>query len=136
LSNKATAKRFFDEVINQGKFELIDELVSPDFVEHDEFPGVGEGREGVKQFFTMFKAAFPDIKFTLNDLLEEGDKIVAHAMVTGTHKGEFLDIPPTGKSIELRSIDIVRFGSDGKVVEHWGVMDTGALMQQLGVAPG
>lgn len=136
MSNKPTAQRFYDEVINGGNVNLVDEILSPDFVEHDEFPGVGQDRDGVKQFFTMIRSAFPDVQFSLQHMIEEGDKIVAHAIMTGTHKGTFMEIPATGKQVELRAIDIVRFGSDGKVVEHWGAMDSGLMMQQLGVMGG
>lgn len=136
MSNKDTVRRFYEEVVNQGKIDLIDEIVSPDIVEHEEFPGLGGDRESVKQFFKMFRNAFPDVKFTLEDAIEEGDKVVARATMTGTHKGEFMDIPATGKPVTVALIDILRFDSNGKVAEHWGLTDTAAMMQQLGVMPG
>lgn len=131
MSNKGTMRRFYDEVINGGNVDLMDELMSADFLEHDEFPGIGEGREGAKQFFTMMRTAFPDLKCSVDDLIEEGDKVVARATISGTQKGEFLGMPPSGKSFKLPMIDIVRF-ADGKAVEHWGAMDSGAMMEQLG----
>jgi steroid delta-isomerase-like uncharacterized protein len=134
VSNKDTTRRFYDEVINQGKLDLIDELVSSDFVEHEEFPGLGNTREAVKGFFTMFRSAFPDMKFTMEDILEDGDKIVVRAMITGTHKGEFMGIPATGKSVRVQAIDMVRF-ENGKMMEHWGATDTAGMMEQLGVMP-
>lgn len=136
MSNKDAVRRFYEEVVNQGKIELIDELVSPDVVEHEEFPGLGGDRESVKQFFKMFRNAFPDVRFTVEDLIEEGDKVVSRATMRGTHKGEFMDIAATGKSVEVALIDILRIDSDGKVAEHWGLTDTAAMMQQLGVMPG
>lgn len=135
MSNKATANRFYDEAINGGNMDLIDEVVSPDFVEHEGFPGLGTDRQGVKDFFTMFRTAFPDMKFAIDDMLEDGDKIVVRATMTGTHKGEFMGIAPTGKSISVQAIDIVRF-ENGKVTDHWGVTDTAGMMEQLGAMGG
>ena len=135
MSNKATANRFYDEAINGGNMDLIDEVVSPDFVEHEGFPGLGTDRQGVKDFFTMFRTAFPDMKFAIDDMLEDGDKIVVRATMTGTHKGEFMGIAPTGKSISVQAIDIVRF-ENGKVTDHWGVTDTAGMMEQLGATGG
>ena len=84
--------------------------------------------------FTMLRSAFPDFKATIEHLIAEGDKVVLHMTWTGTQKGEFMGIPPTGKSISINVIDIVRI-ADGQVVEHWGIMDQMAMMQQLGVIP-
>lgn len=135
MSNKPTAQRFYNDVINEANYDLIDEIVSPDFVEHEGFPGLGTDRESVKGFFTLMRTAFPDLKFTVEDLLEDGEKIVVRATITGTHKGEFMEIPPTGKSVSVQAIDIVRF-ENGKVMEHWGVTDTAAMMEQLGAMGG
>jgi steroid delta-isomerase-like uncharacterized protein len=135
MSNKATAQRFYDEAINGGKMDLIEEFVSVDFVDHEELPGLGNDRESVKAFFGMLRTAFPDLKFAIEDVIEEGDKIVVRATMSGTHKGEFMGIPATGKSMSVNAIDIVRFAG-GKVVEHWGITDSAAMMEQLGVAGG
>ena len=133
--NKALFRRMFEEVINQGNISLIDELVAPDFVEHEELPpGIPPGREAVKQMFTMFRGAFPDLNATIDDVIAEGDKVVARSTWSGTHKGEFMGIPPTGKSVSFGVIDIVRIAG-GKFVEHWGQMDNMSMMQQLGVIP-
>ena len=114
---------------------MIDELLIPDFVEHEELPpGIPPGREAPKVLFTMLRSAFPDIKATIEHLIAEGDKVVLHMTWTGTHEGEFMDIPPTGKSISINVIDILGL-AEGKFVEHWGVMDSMAMMQQLGVVP-
>ena len=133
--NKALFRRMLEEALNQGNISLIDELVAPDFVEHEEVPpGAPAGREGVKMMFTMLRGAFPDLKATVDDVIAEGDKVVVRSTWSGTHKGEFMGIPPTGKRVSFGVIDIVRY-ADGKMVEHWGQMDNLGMLQQLGVAP-
>lgn len=132
--NKALLRRFYEEVIGEGKLDLIDELIAPDFVEHEEFPDMPPGRDGVKQVFSMFLEAFPDLHFHIKDMLAEGDKVVARVTMHGTHKGPFMGIPPTGKEIFVQAIDILRF-ADGKAIEHWGVTDQMSMMEQLGVKP-
>ena len=131
---KAIMRRFYDEVINGGKTDLVDELMAPDFVDHEAFPGLGSDREGVKQFFRMMRTAFPDFRMNIEDMLAEGDRGVVRSTMTGTHRGDFMGVPATGKSINVAAIDIVRF-SGGRVAEHWGVTDTAGMMEQLGVAP-
>ncbi len=133
--NKALLRRFYEEVIGEGKLDLIDELIAPDFVEHEEFPDLPPGREGVKQVFAMFLEAFPDLHFHIKDLVAEGDKVVARVTMHGTHEGSFMGIAPTGKEIFVQAIDILRF-ADGKAIEHWGVTDQMSMMQQLGANPG
>jgi steroid delta-isomerase-like uncharacterized protein len=131
--NKALLSRLMKEVFSRGNISLVDELLAPDFVEHEELPpGIPPGREAVKQFSTLFRSAFPDLKITIDDIIAEGDKVVVRGIWSGTHKGEFMGIPPTGKSVSFGVIDIVRIVG-GKVVEHWGQMDTLRMMQQLGV---
>lgn len=132
--NKAFMRRFYAEVFNAGKLELIDELLAPDFVDHEEMPGLPPTREGVKQAFAMFRNAFPDLQVTAEDMMAEGDKVVARITMTGTHQGEFMGLAPTGKKIAVSGIDIIRFAG-GKAVEHWGQTDTLSLMQQLGAIP-
>ena len=132
--NKALMRRFYDEVINGGNVALIDELFAADFVEHEEFPGLTGGREGVEQFFTMMRAAFPDLRMAVDDLIAEGDKVVARATMSGTHKGEFMGMDPSGKQFRVSAIDVVRFAG-GKAVEHWGLTDAAAMMEQLGAVP-
>ena len=131
--NKALFRRLVDEFINTGNEAVADEVMTPDFVEHEELGGPPT-REGVKQFFAMFRAAFPDLRVTIEDMIAEGDKVVARLTMRGTHQGEFLGIPPTGKQVTMGVIDIVRV-ADGKAVEHWGISDQLGLMQQLGAIP-
>ena len=133
--NKASMRRFMEEVFNRGNVSLVDELIAPDFVEHEELPpGMPPGREAVKAFFTMFRSAFPDLKVTVDDMIAEGDKVVVRSTWSGTHKGEFMGIPPTGKSVSFGVTDTVSIAG-GKLVEHWGQMDTFGVLHQLGVIP-
>jgi steroid delta-isomerase-like uncharacterized protein len=133
-ANKELVRRVYDEVINGGNVALIDELFAADFVDHEEFPGLEGGREGVKQFFTMMRTAFPDLRMAIDDLIAEGDKVVARATMSGTHKGEFMGMDPSGKQFRVSAIDVVRF-ADRKAVEHWGITDAAAMMEQLGAVP-
>ena len=133
--NKALAHRIYNEAINDGNLDVFDELVAEDAVEHEEFPGMpNRGPAAPKAFFTMFSAAFPDLNMTVNDMIAEGDKVVARATVSGTHEGEFMGMPPTAKSFEVQIIDILEV-QNGKVTAHWGVMDRAAMMEQLGLGP-
>ena len=133
--NKALARQLVEEVLNKGNMSRADEIVAPNFVEHEELPPeIPPGREAPKLMFTMLRSAFPDFKATLKHLIAEGDTVVLHMTWTGTQKGEFMGVPPTGKSISIDVIDIIRIAG-GKFVEHWGVMDQMAMMQQLGAIP-
>ena len=133
--NKALFRRMLEEVLSQGNISLIDELVAPDVVEHEALPpGVPAGREGVKLMFTMFRGAFPDLNATVDDIIAEDDKVAARSTWSGTHQGEFMGIPPTGKRVSFGVIDIFRV-ANGVVVEHWGQTDEMGMLQQLGVVP-
>ena len=133
--NKALVRQMVEEVFNRGNISLADKFLAPDFVEHEQLPpGVPSGREGVKQLTAMFRSVFPDFKATIDDMIAEGDKVVIRQTWTGTQKGEFMGIPPTGKRVSFGVIDIIRI-TDGKFVEHWGQMDSMGMMQQLGAIP-
>ena len=134
MDHAATMRRLYD-LINAGDIDGFGELLAEDFVEHEETPGLDPTKEGVKQFFHMYKAAFPDLRMEAQDVLVSGDKVVARARATGTHKGEFLGMPATGKHVDVQLIDIIRFDDDGLAREHWGVFDALALLQQLGAIP-
>lgn len=131
--NKAFVRRLIEEVIGRGNFDLVDELVAADYVGHTPFPEINS-REGHKQFFIALRRAFPDLEVTVNDQLAEGDKVVTRWTARGTHKGEFMGIPPTGKSAVMTGIDIDRI-ANGKLAECWTNSDDMGLMQQLGVIP-
>lgn len=133
--NKELVRQMVEKVFNQGNVSQADEFLAPDFAEREELPpGIPRDREGVKQLTTMLRNAFPDFKATIDDIVAEGDKVVIRQTWSGSHKGEFMGIPPTGRSISFGVIDIIRI-ADGKFVEHWGQMDSMSLMQQLGAIP-
>jgi steroid delta-isomerase-like uncharacterized protein len=124
-----------DEIFNRGNMGLADELLAPHFVEREELPpGIPRDREGVKQLAMMLRSAFPDFKATIDDIIAEGDKVVIRQTWSGTQRGEFMGIPPTGKRVSFGVIDVIRIAG-GKVVELWGQMDSMRMMQQLGAIP-
>jgi steroid delta-isomerase-like uncharacterized protein len=124
------------ERISAGDIDGFGDLVAEDFVEHDEVPGLPPTKDGMLDYFRLLLSAFPDMQLDVEDLIAGDDKTVARVRATATHRGEFLGVPPTGKQVEVRLIDIMRFDDDGLVREHWGVADMLSLMQQLGVVPG
>lgn len=128
--NKKIARRFYDEVMNEGKLNVVDELVADDYVEHEEFPGIQPNKAGVKEYVKLFRNAFPDLNARVEEILAENDKVVVLSTIRGTHKGEFLGKKGTGRKFELPYADVVRF-RDGKVVEHWGYADNAKMMEQL-----
>jgi len=134
MDHAATMKRLYD-LINAGDIDGFGALLAEDFVEHEELPGLEPSKEGVKQLFHMYRAAFPDLRMDVQDVLVSGDKAVARVRATGTHQGEFLGMPATGKSVDVQLIDITRFGDDALAREHWGVFDSLAMLQQLGAIP-
>ena len=134
MEHAAAMNRLYDR-INAGDIDGFGELLAEDFVEHEELPGLERSKEGVKQLFHLYRAAFPDLRMEPQDVLVSGDKAVARVRATGTHQGEFLGLPATGKRVDVQLIDITRFGDDGLAHEHWGVFDALTLMQQLGAVP-
>ena len=104
-------------------------------IEHEKIEGLPQTKEGVVEFFKMFGAAFSDLRFDPEDVIESGDKAWARVRVTGTNDGEFMGMPATGKSVDVLAVDMIRFNDDGTAAEHWGVSDTMTMMQQLGVVP-
>ncbi len=134
MSNKDTMQRFYNEV-NAGNLAIIEELISEDLIEHDEFPGIEQSRAGVKQFFEMSRAAFSDMRLRVTHMVAEGDTVMAYGFFEGTNDGEFMGMPATGRHVSVPIADVVRFGADGLAAEHWGATDTGLMMQQLGVVP-
>jgi steroid delta-isomerase-like uncharacterized protein len=134
--NKALARRAFEEVWNQGKLTVIDELTAASATYSD--PNVPGGKftgpEGVKQFVQIYRGAFPDVRITINDQIAEGDKVVTRWTATGTHKGQLMGIAPTNKHATVTGVNIDRY-QDGKVVEAWASYDMLGMLQQLGVVP-
>ena len=132
--NKAVIRRFVEEVQNNNDWDAYDELNDPEFVNLSAPPGVPPDREGGKMFLQSFANGFPDARFTIDDMVAEGDRVVTKKTVSATHTGEFAGIPPTGNRVELTYVDILRL-RDGRIVEHWLSMDQLTFMQQLGVIP-
>jgi steroid delta-isomerase-like uncharacterized protein len=138
--NKAIVRRLYEEVFNRRNLALADELAALESISHEDIsheapPGmVASGPDALRQVVQLLTAAFPDHHMTIEDLIAEGDKVVARATFSGTHHGMFLGIPPTGRPFIQQQIHIVRI-SDGKVTEHWTVRDDLGMMRQLGVIP-
>jgi predicted ester cyclase len=131
--NKALVRRY-REIHNSGHLDALHEIVAQDIVSHNGLPGLPPGLEGGKMAHQFFSAAFPDTQVTTDDLIVEGDKVVERFTARFTHKGEFMGIPPTGKSCTVTGMSVFRI-ANGKIVEHWGQNDALGLMQQLGAMP-
>lgn len=130
---RATARRFFEEVVNEGRVDVIPELLAEDFVEHETIPGAPEGRDSVAWFVAAFRSAVPDLRAEPLDVIVGDDKLVVRSVWSGTHEGDLFGMPATGKPFSMSVIDIVRFEGD-MAVEHWGVSDVAGMMQQVGLA--
>jgi steroid delta-isomerase-like uncharacterized protein len=135
-SNKATFRRFHDAFANSGDAEfiskMIDEIVEPDVQNHT--PVEATGAQVLKELFATIHRVFPDLRVTVEDMIEEGSKVAGRNTLTGTHLGEYMGLPPTGKSVTYNEIIIFRF-VDGRIAETWGVVDVFSQMKQLGMFP-
>jgi predicted ester cyclase len=130
----STYRRIPEEILNQGKVELIDELFAEDYVEHAAPPGVPPNRDSLKEFFADIRNAFPDLHYEVLQQYHDGDTHIGLIHARGTMKGDFMGMTATGKSAEWDEIHIGRMAG-GKLVEHWGVVDNLTMMQQLGLVP-
>jgi steroid delta-isomerase-like uncharacterized protein len=134
--NRADIRRLFAEVFNGGDIDVVDKLVATDVLGHDATsPEPKRGLASVKQVAVLFRTAFPNGRFPLEDLIAEGDKVVARWGLQGTQQGAFMGVAPTGKPVSVTGIVIYRLAG-GKIAEYWGNFDTLGLMQQLGAVPG
>ena len=133
--NKAVIRRFVDEALNKKNLAVLNEIVVENFVEQVPFPGQPPGREGLKLVLGGFTQAFPDIQWTTQEQIAEGDMVVSRFTFSGTHRAEFLGIPATGKRVSVWGVVIDKVRG-GKMAESRIIMDTIGLMQQLGVIPG
>lgn len=132
--NKALARRAI-EMFNSGDLDRLDEVISESFVEHEAFPGLpSTGPAAPKAAIAFFRAAFPDMRMAVDEMLADGNKVVVRGTMSGTHKGEFMGIPPTDRSFKIQFIDIIEV-RDGMATAHWGLTDQAAMMEQLGLAP-
>ena len=135
MDHVATMRRCY-ELINAGDVDGFGQFLAEDFVEHEQTPGLAPTREGVLEFFKLYRSAFPDLRFEPQDYIASEDKVVVRVRATGTNTGsEFMGMPATGRSIDIQLIDIVRFADDGLGHEHCGVADVMTMMQQLGAVP-
>ena len=134
MDHAATARRLYER-LSAGDVDGFGELLADDFVEHEALPGLAPSKDGVKTFFRLQIAAFPDLRLAVEDVIADGGKVVARVRYTGTQQGEFQGMPATGRAVDVQLIDIFAFAADGRAREHWGVIDLMTIMQQLGVAP-
>jgi steroid delta-isomerase-like uncharacterized protein len=134
--NKAKARRLFEEGFSQGNTDVVDEVLNPDFVCYDPNSESGQvrGSETIKAEIEYFRNAVPDLTYTIEEQIAEGDKVVTRYTVSGTHQGEFFGVAPTGERIRMTGISIDRF-EGGKMVEEWPEYDLLGVMRQLGAVP-
>ena len=132
--NKALARRWAG-IFNQDNLDLVDEIYAPDFVGHDPaMPEDTRGVEGAREFYSMYRSAFPDTEITVEDQVAEGDKVVTRWTARGTHQGELMGVPPSGNRVEVMGTTISRI-EDGKIVEEWDIYDALGMMQQIDAIP-
>ena len=129
--NLAVMRRYFNEAWNQQRIDLLDELVAPDYVNHLSPPETPRGPAGLKPIFAAVWATFPDVQFSMDEMLVAGDKVITRWSMRATHRGDFLGVPASGKTVTNYGISIDRV-VDGKIVEHWRASDDLNLLQQLG----
>jgi len=130
-SNKAVVRRLFGEVLNPGDLGRAGELIGAGFVDRGGAPGQAPGPEGFEQANAMLRVAFPDLRLAVEEMVAEGDKVAVRFTARGTHRGEFMGVPATGKRVAWEVISIVRV-ADGKIAERWSRSDAPGLRQQLG----
>ncbi|MDQ3910957.1 MAG: ester cyclase [Actinomycetota bacterium] len=135
--NKEKARRLMEEGFGRGKLEVVDEVLDADFVCYDPNSEAGEvrGADTLKQEIEWFRNAVPDLTYTVEDQVAEGDEVVTRWKAAGTHQGEFFGVAPTGKRIEMSGIQIDRFDESGKMVEEWPEYDLLGAMKQMGAIP-
>ena len=133
-ANKALARRLIEDFWDKGNFDVADELLGLNYVNHNAPPGIATDGDGYKDWGAMFRSAFPDQQAVAEEIIAEGDRVVTRWSTSGTHQGKFMGIPATGKRINVSGITIVRV-VDGLIIEDWTEMDAMGMMQQLGVIP-
>ena len=130
--NKALVRRWFAE-LDKGNWQIVDDLIAVDYIDHNPpLPDMAPGREGVKQANALLRAAFPDVRHTVEDQIAEGDKVVTRTVCSATHTSTFQGIPATGRHVSVAEIQITRM-KDGKVAERWSLLDVPSLLKQIGV---
>lgn len=133
-ANRAMLQRFWEEIFNQANTKTLDEIVAKDYLNHDLVPGEGPGSEGLKQFVHLLHNSFADLRFEPTQMVAGDDKVVTRWEATGTHSGEFMGVPATGKKIKATGMAMHRI-ENGKIVEAWNNWDALGLLTQLGAIP-
>lgn len=133
-NGRTMARRFTEELWDKGELAVADEIIVPDFVDHDPVSGQIAGLQGYKEMVGAFRAAFPDLRVKNEDVIVEEDKVVVRWTARGTHNGQLMNIPPTGKQVALKGIDILRL-DNGRIAERWGEFDALGMLSQLGAIP-
>jgi steroid delta-isomerase-like uncharacterized protein len=130
--NREQLTNFMDEVMSKGNIDAADKYMHADAIDHAPWPGQPANLEGFKAGLAQLRTSFPDLKVDIERLVSEGDMIVSHFAISGSHLGEFMGAPATGKTFRVEAIDIIRM-DEGKIAEHWGLMDTASMGEQLGL---
>ena len=130
-AHEEVMRRFVDEVINNGNFSVLDELVHPNYVYRSPSQELN-GPDGLKSLFTAYRNAFPDLNVEIDELVVAGDKVVISIALTGAHEGDLMGIAATGKRVKVHGMVLSRF-EDGKIIDEWEILDELAMFQQLGV---
>jgi steroid delta-isomerase-like uncharacterized protein len=133
-NNRVLVRRLMEDDISRGDEAAAEAIIHPDFFDHTNPPEMQHGLEGHKAIVRLFRSIFPDLEWRIDDLIAEGDKVVARTTMRGTHRGDFFGIPATGLSVEMTGVHILRI-ADGRIIEHWGSNDDLGLMRQLGAIP-
>ncbi len=132
-ANRALVRCFIEDFWVGGDLSRVEEFLAPEYAEHNLLPGQALGLEGYRQRFMALRAAFPDVRITIDDLLAEADRVMARVSIEGTHLGTFLGQPPSGRVARMAAINVYRI-ADGKIVERWGVQDLYGLLRQISEA--
>jgi len=128
-----TTKRF-GEMVNTGQLDRLDEIITPDSVDHDPAPGQGRGPDGYRTFFTMMRTAFPDLHIEVKHMVADDENVCFAYTLTGTHRGEFMGFAPTGRTFSASAAQVGRY-EGGKLAERWGSTDELGILRQLGFEP-
>lgn len=132
-ANETVIRRYFEELFNQGRLELIDELLHPDYVNHSPSPGVPAGREGLRVIVPALRRAFPDLTYTLEEVVVGAEAIATRTTMRGTHRGDFFGLRASGRAFCVQQMTIERF-SQGRIIAHHRVTDEASLVRQLTAA--
>lgn len=131
-TNKAVITRYFEEAWNQGKLDVLDEIIDPHYINHSPgMPNPKPGPEGLKPIIAGMRKAFPDLRFEIKNMVVTDKQVAIHCVMHGTHQGDLFGMPPTGKIVKVNQIQIEHI-VNGKIIEHWRQSDDLGMLQQLG----